>query len=122
MTFRRGDIVLVDYPFSTGIGGSRRPALVVQNDSYNRRIHNTVVAQITTNLARARDPAHHIIQIATAEGQQSGLLHDCVVSCINLATVLVDRIDRAIGRLPDDSMEEIDRCLAVSLDLAGKLK
>jgi mRNA interferase MazF len=120
MTFRRGDIVLVHYPFSSGIGGSRRPALVVQNDIYNSRILNTVVAQITTNLTRARDPAHHLIQIASGEGQQSGLLHDCVISCINLATVLTDRIDRVIGRLPDDSMQKIDGCLAVSLDLAGE--
>ncbi len=120
MTFHRGDIILVHYPFSSGVGGSRRPALVVQNDIYNNRILNTVVAQITTNLVRANDPAHRVVRIATAEGQQSGLLHDCVISCINLATVLTDRIDRVIGRLPDDSMQEIDGCLAVSLDLAGK--
>jgi mRNA interferase MazF len=120
MMFRRGDIVLVHYPFSSGLRGSRRPAIVVQNDTYNSRIRNTVVAQITTNLVRARDPAHHVIRIATPEGQQSGLLHDCVISCINLATILSDRIDRMIGRLPDDSMQKIDGCLAASLDLAGK--
>jgi mRNA interferase MazF len=120
MMLRRGDIVLVHYPFSSGVGGSRRPALVVQNDVYNRRIRNTLVAQITTNLARADDSAHYPIRIATFEGRESGLLHDCVVSCINLATIVADRVDRVIGHLPNDSMQKIDGCLAVSLDLAGK--
>jgi hypothetical protein len=31
MTVNRGDVVLVDYPFTTG-GAKVRPALVVQND------------------------------------------------------------------------------------------
>jgi len=29
---RRGDVVLVDFPFSAGGGAKVRPALVIQND------------------------------------------------------------------------------------------
>lgn len=58
MKFRRGDIALAFYPFSTGVGGSRRPVHILQSNTYNQRIHNTIVAQITTNLSRANDPAH----------------------------------------------------------------
>ena len=32
MNFSRGDVVLVDYPFSDRTGSKVRPALVVQND------------------------------------------------------------------------------------------
>jgi mRNA-degrading endonuclease toxin of MazEF toxin-antitoxin module len=32
MNVRRGDVVLVHYPFTSGVGGSLRPALVVQNN------------------------------------------------------------------------------------------
>jgi mRNA-degrading endonuclease toxin of MazEF toxin-antitoxin module len=71
VTHRRGDIVLVYYPFASGVGGSRRPALIVQSDDYNTRFRNTIVAQITTNLARGRDPAHHLVRANTAEGQRS---------------------------------------------------
>ena len=35
MNVRRGDVVLVLYPFASGMGGSRRPALIVQNDADN---------------------------------------------------------------------------------------
>jgi mRNA-degrading endonuclease toxin of MazEF toxin-antitoxin module len=37
MRMNRGDVVLVDYPFTTG-GAKVRPALVVQNDRDNARM------------------------------------------------------------------------------------
>ena len=117
MTLHRGDIVLVFYPFASGVGGSRRPALVVQSDAYNQQIRNTIVAQVTTNLRRANDPAHLLIEVATPVGRQSGLLHDSVISCINLATLTEDRIDQVIGRLPEIALGRIDGCLRVALGM-----
>jgi hypothetical protein len=38
MNVRRGDGVLVQYPFASGAGSSRRPALIVQNDRDNRAL------------------------------------------------------------------------------------
>jgi mRNA interferase MazF len=92
MTFRRGDVVLAFYPFASGAGGSRRPAVVVQSDSYNQRIRNTIIAQITTSLRRSNDPSHLLIEAATSDGRHAGLLHDSVISCINLATIEDTRI------------------------------
>ena len=115
MTYKRGDIVLAFYPFATGRGASRRPALVVQSDRYNASIQNTIVAQITSNLARAQDPAHLLIEVSTPLGQQSGLLHDSTVSCLNLATLSDDRIDRKIGELSSTTMQAIERCLKTAL-------
>jgi len=105
------------YPFSSGTGGSRRPVLVVQSDAYNRTIRNTVVAQITTNLRRASDPVHLLIEITTPDGRQTGLLHNSVASCLNLATITDDRIDRVIGRLSAALMQRIDACLKAALGL-----
>jgi mRNA interferase MazF len=117
MQVRRGDVVLALYPFAAGRGGSLRPALVVQNDRDNEQLHNTIVAQITTNLRRATALSHLLIELTTPEGQQAGLLHDSVVSCNNLATVYEDRIDRVIGHLPEAVMRRIDACLKVALGM-----
>ncbi len=46
---KRGDIVIVDFPYTDGITGKIRPALVVQNDRDNSRLRDTVVALITGN-------------------------------------------------------------------------
>ncbi|HEV3263448.1 MAG TPA: type II toxin-antitoxin system PemK/MazF family toxin [Gemmataceae bacterium] len=114
---KRGDVVLAFYPFAAGAGGSRRPALIVQSDFYNQRIANSVIAQITTNLRNAGDHAHLLVQVATPEGQQSGLLHDSLISCINLATVDHSRIHKVIGALSDPMMKNIDECLKAALDI-----
>jgi PemK-like, MazF-like toxin of type II toxin-antitoxin system len=53
---------LAFYPFASGAGGKRRPGLVVQNDADNTRMAATILAQITTNLARAGEPTHLLIQ------------------------------------------------------------
>jgi mRNA interferase MazF len=45
------------------------------------------VAQITSNLRAAHEPTHLLIEIATADGQQTGLVFDSLVSCNNLATI-----------------------------------
>jgi mRNA interferase MazF len=117
MTIHRGDVILTYYPFASGTGGSRRPALVVQSDVYNQQIRNTIVAQITTNLRRASDPAHLLIDAASPEGIQAGLLHDSVVSCINLATIEQTRIDRVIGKLDPTTMKRVDECLKSALQI-----
>jgi mRNA interferase MazF len=117
MIVNRGDVLLAFYPFSSGTGGSRRPVLVVQSDAYNGRIRNTVVAQITTSLRRAGDPAHLLIEVATPDGRQTGLLHDSVASCLNLATITDDRVDRVIGRFSTALMHRIDACLKAALGL-----
>jgi mRNA interferase MazF len=97
---KRGDVVLAIYPFASGAGGKRRPGLVVQNDADNTRMAATILAQITTNLARAGEPTHLLIEASTNEGQSSGLLHDSLVSCNNLITVELTRVHKVIGHLP----------------------
>ena len=87
------------YPFASEPRGKRRPALVIQNDRDNARLPNTVIAQITSNLRRVGDPSHVLIDVATPDGQRSGLLHDSAVSCNNLVTVRQDRIDQVSGSL-----------------------
>src|SRR5262245_57095199 len=100
MNIRRGDVVLVLYPFAAGTGGSRRPALIVQNDMENARLLTTIVPKITTNLRGVTDPTHLGFVRATVEGGRGGLLHDSVFSCTTLATVYEDGIGRVLGPLP----------------------
>ena len=117
MTIRRADVVLAWYPFASGKGGKRRPCLVVQNDPDNQRLGNTVIAQITSNLQRTGDKSHVLIEVATPDGQQSGLLHDSLVSCNNLATIEQSLIDRVIGSLSAPLMQKVNDCLKAALEL-----
>ena len=118
MKVNRGDIVTADYPDSSGTGGKLRPVLVVQDDYYNARITNVVIANITSNLKNANDKAHFLIDVSSADGGQSGLHKNSIVSCINLATIRSDRIKSKIGRLSKQAMDEIEKCLKAALGIS----
>ena len=104
MTLQRGDIVIVDFPFSSGARSKIRPALVVQNDNNNRRLANVIVAAITTTTSRGGEPTQFLVEHSSAMGQQSGLSHDSVVTCESLATVHSSLVRAKIGSLPPDVM------------------
>lgn len=57
MTCRRGDIVLVLFPDSNLRTSKLRPALVVKADQLDSGLLQTIVAMITSNMARAGHPA-----------------------------------------------------------------
>jgi mRNA interferase MazF len=57
MPYKRGDVVLVLFPDSNLRTAKRRPALVIQADSLNTGLEQTIVAMITSNMKRAGHPS-----------------------------------------------------------------
>ena len=113
----RGDVVLVDYPFSSGDGFKRRPALVVPNDRDNARLTNTIIAMITSHRDRVYESTQLFIEISTPEGQRSGLRQDSAVICTNLFTIEKRLVRQRIGALSGNLMFGIDACLKAALKL-----
>jgi len=111
MKLQRGDVVTVSFPFSSGTGGKVRPALIVQADANNQRLSNLIVAAITTTTHRNDQPTQLLIEVATPVGQVTGLLHDSVATCENLATLEKSLVHRKLGLLPAAEMIKIDQCL-----------
>lgn len=114
---KRGNVFLVNFPFSSGSGSKLRPALVVQCDHNNQRLSNVSVAAITSVTHRSGEPTQLLIEVATSAGSQSGLVNDSVITCENLATVAENRVTRTIGSLPDHEMTQINECLKSSLGI-----
>ena len=110
----QGQIVVVDFAVA-GMAKKVRPVLVIQADSYNHKMTNTIVAMITTNLTRAHEPTHLLIDAATPEGRQAGLLHTSVVNCNTLTTVRQDEVLRVLGSLSPQRMRQIEQCLKAAL-------
>lgn len=118
MTLSRGDVVLLDFPFSSGAGSKVRPALVVQNDRDNHRLTNVILAMITSRTDRAGlQPTQLYIDLSTADGARSGLLSNSAVNCVNLFTVDQRRIMRILGSLPPSLTTRVDACLKAALEL-----
>ena len=88
MPLDRGDVVLVLFPDSNLRTAKRRPALVVQADNLQTGLTQTVVAMISSNMARSGHPSRVRVLRGSAEGQQMGLRTDSLIMTDNLATVL----------------------------------
>lgn len=115
---KRGDVVIVDFPYVTGGAGKIRPAVIIQNDADNQRLSNTVIAMISGNLRHAGQPTQVLIDPAISEGSTSGLHVRSVVKCLSLYTVEQRDVLRVIGHLSPAIMQGINGCLRAALDIS----
>lgn len=119
MSVRRGEIVLVDFPFSDRTGSKVRPALVVQDDRWNQSLDDTVLALITSSPRRMTGaPTQFRIVPGTVEGRQSGLTVLSVVQCENLSIFDQQLVIKTLGSLPPAAMAAVDDCLKAALGLS----
>lgn len=118
MIYRRGDVVMVDHPFSDARGSKVRPMLIVQSDVRNQLLNHTVVAMLTTNLSFVgSDPTQVLVDIATPHGAGSGLSATSAIRCGNLFTLHEKVILRKIGTLPAVLMRQVNDGLKKALEL-----
>jgi mRNA interferase MazF len=111
---KRGEVVLVDWPYSDRTGSKLRPAVVVQADFLNGLIDDTILVQITRT-------SHGVpgteVSLDPSQETASGLIHPSFVSCANLLTADPQLIDQTIGYLSDTAMQQINQCLKKVLEL-----
>ncbi len=110
----RGEVVLVDWPYSDRLGSKIRPAVVVQADFLNGILDDTVLVHVTSK-------KHGIpgteVELDPAVETASGLLRVSYAFCPNLLTADPAYIDSAIGVLSDEAMRKIDDCLKTTLGI-----
>lgn len=115
MPLKRGSIALVLFPDSNLRTAKRRPVLVVQADRLGTGLSQTVVAMISSNMARAGHPSRVLVSLETPDGRATGLKTDSVIMTDNLATVADGEFDRVLGACPDTTA--LDRALRHTLGL-----
>jgi mRNA interferase MazF len=108
----RGDIVIVDFPFSDASRVKRRPALVVLGDGVSSV--NTIIALITSSTQRT-GATRLVVDPALETG--SGLVAVSAVACESLFSLHQQLIIKRIGSLSSVAMAQIDNCLKIALGL-----
>jgi mRNA interferase MazF len=93
----------------------RRPALVLQRDNLGSGLEQTIVAMISSNLARCGHPSRVFIAAASPEGKAAGLRLDSVVMTDNLATIMETEIDSILGHLA--GITKVDTALKHTLGI-----
>ncbi|MGC9506307.1 type II toxin-antitoxin system PemK/MazF family toxin [Baaleninema sp.] len=105
-TYKFGDIVLVQFPFTDLSTTKKRPSIVVSSQAYNRNRSDIVVMAVSS---RVRIPAR-FGEVIIQDWQRSGLLKPSAIkpvfSTLNLQVVL-----KYIGSLQASDRESILRVL-----------
>ena len=115
---RRGDVVLVPFPYVTDLRRAKtRPALVIQNDVGNRFGSTVIVALISSSMPEKRYPMHVPIPHPSRVAKAAGLRSASVVKMETIVTLPKRAILHRLGRLPGEAIREVDEALAFSLDL-----
>ncbi len=103
IAYRRGDIVLVSFPFTDLTSSKRRPALILSPDSFNAAGEDLVLAAITSHITD--DPnAVHLRRGDFAEG---GLPKASMVKTTKLFTMHSSLVAKRICALRIEKMEEV---------------
>ena len=111
--YLRGDIYYADMePHIGSEQGSTRPVMVLQNDVGNRYAPTLIVATVTSRTEKKKyQPTHVLIAHDTAFEKPS------VVQLEQIFTIDKSRVQRFLGRLTQDEMQEIEKGVVSSLDL-----
>jgi len=116
---RRGDVVLVAFPFvgERGPERKRRPAVVIQSDRYNRRRSAVILAAITSSRRQRELPCKVVVARDSEEGRGAGLRTDSVVDCQTLVTLPRGEVVARLGGFSGEVLAAIDRAVLDALGL-----
>ena len=112
MALRRGDIVLVPFPYAELTATKTRPALIVSGATFTSVEGRITVAGITSNVAAHRNAASYELPDWAA----AGLKKPSAVTGW-LATISPTLVRLRIGRLTVQDLQEVEKRLRVALEL-----
>ena len=98
-SYKRGDVVLVPFPFTDLTTVKQRPALVVSSSRFNSAQEDAIVVAITSNITKRRGK-HHEYRIKGVEQRASGLPKEGVALCGKIITIDQRLIRTKLGALP----------------------
>lgn len=116
MSYKRGDVVIVPFPFIRDNGEQdqkARPALVISNHRINRRYTDKILAGITSSVPDKLTETEVLLE----SNRDTGLVKRSILRLDYLMTVPASIISRKIGSLNTEKIKTINNKLALSLGI-----
>jgi len=95
--YRRGEVILVSFPFADATGAKRRPALVLLDTGDE----DIIVARVTSQIAQT------VFDVELVEWQQAGLILPSVVRVHKVVTLEKRLGERRLGTLTSSEWAQI---------------
>jgi mRNA-degrading endonuclease toxin of MazEF toxin-antitoxin module len=114
-TFRRGQVIVVNVPFSNHSGVKPRPALVMSAETFHRDLPDVIVCPISSQPRYYRRPGTGDCPIHA--WRTVGLRHPSTVRISKVLAVDKRIIKKALGPLPQQDLAEVETRLRRALGL-----
>jgi mRNA interferase MazF len=103
IAYKKGEIILVPFPFTDLSATKRRPALILSPEKYNQS-GDVIIAFITSNLNTSSQYGDYILK----EWQKSGLPKPSLLR-MKLATIEKNIIVKKLGKLDSKDLAEFEK-------------
>lgn len=100
--YKRGDIVLVPFPFTDLSSSKRRPALVISPDAFNDQMADLVVAAITSQLTN-----DHAVTIEPTDCVDGVLPKVSVVKLAKVFTIHSTLVIKKLCALREEKLADV---------------
>ena len=100
-----GDVVLVPFRFTSGIGEKRRPVVIVSISEYNNERADVIAVALTTQMGRA-----YTGDCVIADWKLAGLPQPSMAKGV-VATIHKTTVERHLGTLTSDDMARVRESL-----------
>src|SRR5579872_6850573 len=108
---RRGDVVLIGFPFTDLSATKVRPAVVVSPDAAQRDSGDVLLAAISSVVPARPRPSDAILAVDDAEFGSSGLKKSSVILTSKLVAMEQRLVLRWLGRLGPRTTRRLDAAL-----------
>lgn len=113
--YRRGQVIVVNVPFSDASGAKPRPALVVSADIFHRHLPDLLACPISSQARFPRRPGTGDYPLR--DWRAAGLRHPSTVRVSKLLAVDKQIIKRVLGVLSAEDVARVDAGLRVAFGL-----
>jgi len=117
VSYDRGEIVLVPFPFTDLSRQKARPAVVLSPRRFNERFPDVILAAISSKVPTRPSDLELVIQQSGSAFASTGLRVSSVIKATKLVTMEQSLIYTTLGRLTDRTLRELDERVARALGL-----
>jgi mRNA interferase MazF len=101
-----GDVVIVPFPFSGGMGIKKRPAVVISDQEYQKSRRDIILLAVSSRIRYPLDYGDVVIQ----DWQEAGLLKPSILKPL-VFTFEQSSVLRQLGRLTSTDKMQLDKLL-----------
>ena len=113
--YKRGDVVLVPFPFSDQTTTKKRPAVIISSNVYNEISADIIIMAITSQTEKTIGIGECLIQ----NWQGAGLLKPSAIKPA-ISTIEQTLVLKKLGKLSRQDLTSMDTVLEELLDLKAK--